>query len=227
MSNIDLAVNFALDQQGKPYANDAGRFGPNHYDCSGLVVTSLRHAGIAVPPGIDASPTLCQWGISSNTLIPIADAVHIRGALFIRGGITGWGANGHVCFSLGDGRTMEAMGAAYGCRIGNAIGRGWSHAFKVPTADYGNNIVVPPAHNGPSPQPLHPTLRIGSHGDAVKIVQTLLNNKIHSGLVVDGSFGSRTDNAVRQFQRNVGHFFNIQFEVDGIVGPATWYWLAA
>jgi peptidoglycan hydrolase-like protein with peptidoglycan-binding domain len=63
-------------------------------------------------------------------------------------------------------------------------------------------------------------LRAGSQGDAVKVAQTLLNNKGH-WLVADGVFGPATDNATRQFQHNCG------LAVDGIVGTQTWNVLVA
>ncbi len=61
-----------------------------------------------------------------------------------------------------------------------------------------------------------PVLRLDSSGDAVRELQELL---IHQGLdpgPVDGEFGSRTDAAVRAFQRSMG------LDPDGVVGPMTW-----
>ena len=59
------------------------------------------------------------------------------------------------------------------------------------------------------------TLRQGSTGDAVKIVQTGLNGKGYP-LVADGIFGKGTDSAVRRFQSSRG------LVSDGVVGPQTW-----
>jgi peptidoglycan hydrolase-like protein with peptidoglycan-binding domain len=70
------------------------------------------------------------------------------------------------------------------------------------------------------------TLRRGSRGDNVKFLQMLLENqniptatsikRTRNGAGIDGIFGSGTDRAVRQFQRNES------LTIDGIVGPATW-----
>ena len=57
-------------------------------------------------------------------------------------------------------------------------------------------------------------LKRGSKGDRVKELQTKLN-KLGYNLVVDGSFGPATDNAVKDFQKKYG------LAVDGIVGPNT------
>ena len=69
-------------------------------------------------------------------------------------------------------------------------------------------------------------LRRGSRGEAVKFLQMLLENqniptakskkRTRKGIGIDGIFGSGTDRAVRQFQRNES------LTQDGIVGPATW-----
>lgn len=55
------------------------------------------------------------------------------------------------------------------------------------------------------------TLKIGSRGEEVKILQTAL--KMEN---VDGIFGIKTDAAVRAFQKSKG------LVVDGIVGNKTW-----
>jgi hypothetical protein len=57
-----------------------------------------------------------------------------------------------------------------------------------------------------------PTLRKGASGAAVRELQLLLGN----GLVADGSFGPRTEAAVREAQGRLG------LRVDGVVGPLTW-----
>ncbi|MGA9382109.1 MAG: peptidoglycan-binding domain-containing protein [Phormidium sp.] len=55
----------------------------------------------------------------------------------------------------------------------------------------------------------------GSKGKDVVYLQQLLNKKGYS-LKVDGDFGKRTEEAVKNFQKRRG------LKVDGIVGPATW-----
>lgn len=61
----------------------------------------------------------------------------------------------------------------------------------------------------------YPTIREGSRGNFVKILQYLLNS-YGSNLSVDGVFGGATLRAVKQFQQNNG------LSVDGIVGQNTW-----
>ncbi|MGD1703591.1 peptidoglycan-binding domain-containing protein [Dapis sp. BLCC M229] len=61
-----------------------------------------------------------------------------------------------------------------------------------------------------------PILRNGSIGSDVTLVQRLLNNAGYGSLVEDGIFGSRTDTAVKQFQKDRN------LTVDGVVGSQTW-----
>jgi Putative peptidoglycan binding domain len=62
---------------------------------------------------------------------------------------------------------------------------------------------------------IHPTLRRGASGEAVKELQRLL------GVKDDGNFGPATEAAVREKQAAAG------IVVDGIVGPHTWEVLGA
>lgn len=64
-----------------------------------------------------------------------------------------------------------------------------------------------------------PTVRKGSTGPYVKLVQELLSLRGYI-LKVDGIFGPATETYVRSFQKAHG------LEVDGIVGPMTWNKLA-
>ena len=59
------------------------------------------------------------------------------------------------------------------------------------------------------------TIKKGSKGEAVELLQELLNVK-GIQVVVDGDFGQKTEDAVKKFQ-----IIN-KLEVDGIVGPKTW-----
>ena len=60
-----------------------------------------------------------------------------------------------------------------------------------------------------------PTLRTGSRGDSVRLLQTLLNRAGYE-LAVAGIFGTMTRCSVKGFQSERG------LQVDGIVGKQTW-----
>lgn len=63
-------------------------------------------------------------------------------------------------------------------------------------------------------------LKKGSKGDSVKLLQELLN-KQGFNLTVDGDFGNKTEEAVKQFQKR------LNLTVDGIVGSKTFEALQA
>ena len=64
----------------------------------------------------------------------IEDGINTKGTLLFRVNIKG--KSNHVAVSLGNGKTIEAMGERYGVRQGNAYGRGWNHAALVPGMQY-------------------------------------------------------------------------------------------
>ena len=60
------------------------------------------------------------------------------------------------------------------------------------------------------------TLKLGSKGKTVEVLQRALAGKGYNVVVIDGDFGSVTDREVRKYQTDNKLF------VDGIVGPQTW-----
>lgn len=60
-----------------------------------------------------------------------------------------------------------------------------------------------------------PTVRVGSRGNSVKLLQTLLK------IDADGIFGKQTRQAVEKYQKDN------RLDADGIVGPLTWKSLLA
>lgn len=61
-----------------------------------------------------------------------------------------------------------------------------------------------------------PVLQRGSSGAAVVTLQQVLKNTGDFSIEVNGTFGPKTDTAVRAFQKRKG------LVIDGIVGPNTW-----
>ncbi len=61
-----------------------------------------------------------------------------------------------------------------------------------------------------------PTVKKGSKGDAVRMLQQILTDFGYSPGAVDGDFGTKTEKAVKEFQTD------FSLVVDGIVGPKTW-----
>ena len=61
-----------------------------------------------------------------------------------------------------------------------------------------------------------PTVKKGSKGDAVRMLQQILTDFGYSPGPVDGDFGTKTESAVKQFQTD------FSLVVDGSVGPKSW-----
>lgn len=116
-------VAAALSKKGCEYVRGAS--GPDRFDCSGLVQWSAARAGVTF-----SKPVTSQWARiqEAGTSLSVETAVGTYGAVLIKIA----GKRRHIAISLGNGKTIEAMGRAYGVRIGNARGRGWNHAGHVP-----------------------------------------------------------------------------------------------
>lgn len=102
------------------------------YQCSSLVQWAAYQAGIHNFPG--DTTTQSNYCAKKGTGINLDQAVHTRGALLYK--IAGGGASDHVVISLGNGKTIEAMGTQYGVVNGDATGRGFNVAYLVPGLRY-------------------------------------------------------------------------------------------
>lgn len=106
----------ALAQNGDRYVYGAetnlNDKNPNTFDCSELVQWAAHQAGVTIPDGSGNQAAYCR---QHGKQLSVEEAIRTPGALLFK--------EGHVAISLGDGRTIEAMGSNYGVRIGNARGR--------------------------------------------------------------------------------------------------------
>ena len=113
----------------------------------------------------------------------------------------------------GLGYNAETVECSSGVQYNSKRASKWTH-WAIP-AGLDGDTPIPPT----PPQPeKKPTLRKGSTGEYVVLAQTELLNKGYdigkSG--VDGKFGSATEKAVKEFQKDNG------LKVDGIIGEQTW-----
>lgn len=111
----------------------------------------------------------------------------------------------------GDGTLVTIEG-----NVGNAckrLVRSRNQVVGFGRPNYDGVVVNPPA---PGPGTDHPTLQVGSRGQAVVDLQTILRDKAGQNIAVDGSFGPATKQAVINLQA-WSHI-----TADGIVGPQTW-----
>lgn len=203
MADLDDFVAIALTQRGDPYVfgaeADFNDPNPRRFDCSELVEWAAARCGVRFVDGAQNQRDACR---RANRLISVDKARHTRGALLFR--IDEGPSNDHVAISLGDGKTIEARGRAYGVNVFSSTGRSWTHGGLIPGLGTGGGT----AHPGD-------LLRKGSRGEEVRWVQRRLQMHGQHPGPADGIFGPLTDAAVKAFQR-ARHL-----EVDGVVGPIT------
>ncbi len=101
-ASVDVAVQTALAQLGKPYR--WGGNGPGSFDCSGLVVYSFRAAGITSLPRSSSA----QYGATtriSRSELRAGDLVFYHSPI------------SHVAIYIGDGKVVEAPNSGNNVRI--------------------------------------------------------------------------------------------------------------
>lgn len=128
------------------------------------------------------------------------------------------------CLFVQKGKTMEHTGfglnnetieCSSGVQHFTSRKAKWTH-WGVPAVVEGS--VTPTPKPTPDPSSDLPTLRRGSKGEYVTLLQTKLVSKGYSvgSAGIDGDFGSGTLAAVKAFQKDHG------LTVDGVVGKNTW-----
>ena len=169
--------------------------GKRAYDCAQLVRWCMDHIGISMVSGANSQWQKTDWEeAGSIDTIP-------RGKVCLVYREDDDGKKHHTGIYCGDGYIIHAKGHDYGV-VKELLGNPKFTHWGIPRGLY-------------SELPAHPTLRKGMSGAAVKELQTLLN-KYGYGLTVDGNFGNKTYNALRQYQASNG------LTVDGVCGPKTW-----
>lgn len=124
--------------------------------------------------------------------------------------------NGHVGVYIGNGEVIEARGRKYGVVKTKLTARPWTSWGYCPFVTYEKPAAKTNALE-------LPVLKKGAKGEAVKAMQTLLigygyQMKSESGKLygADGSFGSATERALKEYQANAG------LEATGNCGRKTW-----
>jgi peptidoglycan hydrolase-like protein with peptidoglycan-binding domain len=172
-----VAVRFALNQLGKPYR--WGADGPRSYDCSGLVQTAYRAAGVALP-----RVSRQQYHAGRHVRLT---ALRPGDLLFYADNPRDPRTIGHVGMYLGAGHMVEAPRPGRTVRIAAIWRPGLLGRATRPAAGLRGLLPV----------------RFGERSNAVAAVQRRLTaNGIC--LAVDGDFGPITRRAVLAFQRAHG-----------------------
>lgn len=110
--------------------------------------------------------------------------------------------DGHIGYYVGNGYAVEWRGFNYGCVKTVVKQRTWKHWAKLPFIHYGDTTSTQPAETVTYTLGSR-LLKKGSSGADVKTLQELLN-QLGAALTVDGDFGSKTESAVKAFQKKAG-----------------------
>ena len=135
--------------------------------------------------------------------------------------------SGHVGYYIGNGKVIEFKGFSYGCKETVLSAGKWTHWYMLPFIDYGTDADTDTPAQGSTTEPIKYTLgsrllKRGSKGDDVAHLQSILASmgydlgtygEKNDG--VDGSYGEKTEKAVKRFQSFA------QIEVDGKYGSIT------
>lgn len=100
---------------------------PDAFDCSELVQWAAARCRVEFVDGAQNQRNACE---RAGTLLRVDEGIHTRGALLFR--IDEGPGNDHVAISLGNEKTMEARGSAYGVNVFAAVGRTWTHSGLIP-----------------------------------------------------------------------------------------------
>ncbi len=199
--------------QGREYGSKW--IGKKVADCSGLFSWAFKQLGGYMYHGSDTmyrkycscKGELKKGKRSDNAALKPGTAVFV------------WNGSkySHVGLFVGSNTVIEAMGTINGVTTSRVTAGKWTHWGELSGVDYRNagNVIPSEAEGSPS---VKPTLRKGSKGNAVRVLQTMLL-KLGYDLGpcgIDGDFGKATEAAVRSFQSD--H----RLEVDGVVGSATY-----
>ena len=131
------------------------------------------------------------------------------------------GNKSHIGLYVGSGTVIEASSTQAGVCTSKLNTSKWTYYGELKDVSYSaQEATEQPSAPASDSQPTKtlPTLKRGNKGEYVTMLQTKLKNKGYDlgKYGVDGDFGSATESAVKQFQKDHG------LTVDGVVGAKTW-----
>lgn len=147
---VQTFLNHALAQEGDQYVFgaevvDLDNPNPSRFDCSELVEWAAHQTGIKIPDGAVFQYRHLQ---EAGTTMSVEQAIDTPGALlfsFSSDPLTGRPQAAHVAISLGNGKTIEAMGDAYGVTEGTASASRFAYAAYIPELGTGGTVPEPAA----------------------------------------------------------------------------------
>ena len=205
MPDINNYINKLVEKiNDKRYYYSQNRENQFATDCSWLVITTLKDCGFPVGGATYTGNMLEAFkSTGAYSIIKFSQGSMQKGDILFKH-ISG--SNGHVVTYLGDGMIGEACNKKYGLRVTKYYANSYQYIIRY-------------TGEGSTVLPNLPTIRKGDKNIYVGFLQLFLNKHLGTKLVIDCDFGSKTAEAVMNFQikyqSSVG-------EVDKIVGRKTW-----
>ena len=202
--------------------------GMQAYDCAQLTRYVCKAAGQELCSGANSQWNKMPWE-SKGAIDTLPD---VPGVLLYHANSKG--RMTHTGVYIGNGWAVEARGAKYGVVKTAVKDRTWTHWAVLPGVIISAEERPPVQSEETQEAPVETqktatatgvitmnTLRNGSKGTQVKVLQWLLNLNGYDAGTIDGVFGKKTKAAVEAYQKANG------LEADGIVGKKTWTKLLA
>ena len=182
-------------------------------DCSGLFLWAFKQFGMSMSHiSSNIYKSYCT-STKGRLTAELKQTIRAGSAVFTGDAP---GNHPHVGLYIGNDTVIEAKGTVNGVVTSKLTDKKWTFYGELKSVDYGEPQQI--SEPAPIPEPMLPTLRKGSKGEYVQLLQTklmMLGYDLGS-YGVDGDFGTKTQAAVKAFQKDRG------LSADGVVGAKTW-----
>ena len=182
-------------------------------DCSGLFVWAFKQLGGSIYHG--SNSIYDRYCTKKGKLTDSLKKTLLPGTAVFTGDEK---KHGHIGLYVGGGKCIEASGTQAGVCTSNLSAGKWTYYGELKDVSYSEEAKEQAPAPAPATGSMLPTLKKGSKGQYVTLLQTKLANKGYDlgSYGVDGDFGKATEAAVKKFQKDNG------LTADGIVGAKTW-----
>jgi cell wall-associated NlpC family hydrolase len=184
---LDAALAQAGDRYEWGVQVDHDNPNPDTFDCAELVEWAAAQVGIENMADTSAEQYLQLR--EQGAVIPVEEALRTPGALLFKFSsepTPGDPLPGrrHVAISLGDGRTIEAMGTKYGVKVAEAGDR-FQYGGMIPGLDYGGGFTFNPVPAEPTVVPFDPLTYAAQNRGAVDTDRDMLPDHFEIKYMLD------------------------------------------